>query len=119
MDIKKVDFNNINVENYYKKARVIILIVFLGSILILSIINYGKSRTSAFNGIVEKVKYNVQGFPTITIKGVEYFLSYNNWAFTVPIEKGDKMIKEKGKMNLKLIKRNGKDTIDFLINPKH
>ena len=91
-----------------------ITVVFIAIIIILLIVNNEKMRWYNFDALIQNVSYNVKGDPTITINGTEYFLSYSHWQFGIAkIEKGDRIIKIKGKMDLKLIKKNRRDTINF------
>jgi hypothetical protein len=66
-----------------------------------------------FKGPVEKVKYNIQGTPLVTIRGKEYNLYWTIWHNDVKIYKGDTLIKEKGDRRIKLLRQNSKDTIYF------
>jgi len=108
-------FSQKTVEYFQKNRKWIVTIFFIGGLFLLWVIGYVQIRLTHFNGIVQNVTYSIKGYPTVTINGTNYPLDYPNWGFRVPIEKGDKLIKKKGEMNLKLIKRNRKDTIDFLM----
>ena len=108
-------FSRETVEYFQKNRKRIVTIAVVGGLSLLSIIGYIQIRLMHFNGTVQNVTYSVKGFPTVTINGTNYSLGYPNWGFNVPIEKGDKLIKKKGEMDLKLIKRNRRDTIDFLM----
>ena len=62
-----------------------------------------------FNGIVEKVEYDRQSVPTVTINGKIYYLGSTSWGFNHLISKGDSLLKDSGNMTVKLIKnKNGK-----------
>jgi hypothetical protein len=108
-------FSQKTVEYFQKNRKWIVTIIVIGGLFLLWIIGYIHFRLMDFNGTVQNVTYSVKGFPTVTINGTNYSLDYTNWGFNVPIEKRDKLIKKKGEMNLKLTKRNRKDTIDFLM----
>ncbi|MCQ6959462.1 hypothetical protein [Mucilaginibacter aquariorum] len=69
-----------------------------------------------FKGPVEKIKYNIQGTPLVTIHDKEYNLYWAIWHNDVKIYKGDTLIKEKGDQRIKLIRPNAKDTIYFNTN---
>jgi hypothetical protein len=100
---------------FLKYEKAIITISFFAIILILWLVSNEIVRNYNFDGIVEKVTYSIKGIPKVTIKGVEYHLEYNDYHFNNGlIEKGDRLIKKKGEMDLKLIKSNSKDTINFL-----
>jgi len=64
-----------------------------------------------FKGVVEKVRYDNQKHPLVTVNGKEYFLFYTIWDSNVKIFKGDTIIKEKGDLRIKLIRPNSKDTL--------
>lgn len=64
-----------------------------------------------FKGAVEKVRYDDEGNPWVTVNDKEYFLFYTIWDSNVKIHKGDTIIKEKGDLRIKLIRPNSKDTI--------
>ncbi|MEB0260205.1 MULTISPECIES: hypothetical protein [unclassified Mucilaginibacter] len=70
-------------------------------------------ETWHFKGPVEKVKYNIQGTPLVTIRNKEYNLHWTTWHNDAKIYKGDTLIKEKGDRRVKLIRQNSKDTIYF------
>ena len=65
-----------------------------------------------FKGIVDTVKYDVKGIPTITIDKKQYYLSagYN---FNFQIEKGDTLKKEKQSTVYTLIKQKTGKVILF------
>jgi hypothetical protein len=95
------------------------IIFLVGSIVLVSviaIINNKSADTNYFNmefaGKVESVGYNGQGYPTVTIKGDDYFIGafYN---FKNEIKPGDSLIKVKGQYIFKLIKENSTDTLYF------
>jgi hypothetical protein len=100
---------------FQRNRKLIITIAVVGGLFLLWVIGYMQIRLTHFNGIVQNVTYSIKGYPTVTINGTNYPLNYPYWVFTVPIEKGDRIIKKKDEMNLKLIKRNRRDTIDFLL----
>jgi hypothetical protein len=66
-----------------------------------------------FKGPVEKVKYNIQGTPLVTIRDKEYNLYWTIWHNDVKIYKGDTLIKEKGDRRITLIRQNSRDSIYF------
>lgn len=101
-------------EYFQKNRKWIVTICVIGGLFLLWIIGYIRIRLTHFNGTVQNVTYSIKGYPTVTINGTNYPLDYPYWNFSIPIGKGDRIIKKKGEMNLKLIKRNRKDTIDFL-----
>lgn len=61
--------------------------------------NYG------FNGNVDTVEYDVKGTPTVKIRGREYCLGDNDWLINHQIQQGDSLIKIKGQMTFKIIKK--------------
>jgi hypothetical protein len=98
----------------YKNIKYLIIIALIAIVTILYMVNYEIRKNYCFEGVVENVYYNDKGTPTVTINKESFFLGYNDWDFSiVRVEKGDIMIKKKGDMNLKIIKMDSKDTINF------
>ena len=96
------------------KKKIIGRILFILIILLLCIIGYEQNNLYSFNGFVQNVTYNIKGTPTITINGKDYFLNAPVWQFyPLKIEKGDRMIKKSGEMDLFIIKQRSHDTINF------
>jgi hypothetical protein len=99
-----------------QKNRIIFLVGLVILISVIAIVNGKSSDTKYFNmeftGKVESVGYDIKGYPTLTIKGDNYFIGafYN---FDNKIETGDSMIKVKGQYIFKLIKKNSVDTLYF------
>jgi len=62
-----------------------------------------------FKGEVTKVKYDVKGCPTVTVRGKKYYLF--NVVLMYTINRGDTIIKNKGDLRIKIIRRNTKDTL--------
>ncbi len=98
------------------KEKLIILILAFISLLIWLIYsnkrNYEENLNIEFNGIVETVKYDIKGFPTLTINRVDYRL-VGPYRFDHQIETGDTLIKLKGNIHYKLIKRQTGKIIRF------
>ena len=92
-----------NVGFKYKEA---LILAFIALIIFGLCLTGGKiARDYSFNGVVQQVSYDEKGIPTVTIKGVEYQLGYNDWGRNKDtIEVGDSMIKRKGDTHIKLIK---------------
>lgn len=74
--------------------------------------NYEENLNREFNGIVENVKYDMKGFPTLTINRIDYKL-VGPYRFDRQIETGDSFIKFKGNIHYKLIKRQTGKIIRF------
>ena len=116
------DLFNKNINKYAIIIRSIgWIIIFICVAIILHTIHNTIKRNYNFNGIVENITYDPNRNPVITIKGVEYELSYSGWndgwdIVNNKVEVGDKMIKKKGEMELLLIKHNGRDTTNLLYN---
>ncbi len=98
------------------KEKLIILFLAIISLLIWLIYsnkkNYEENLNIEFNGIVESVKYDIKGFPTLTINRVDYKL-VGPYRFNHQIETGDTFIKFKGNIHYKLIKHNTGKIIRF------
>ena len=103
-----------NYPNFIKRHNKAVLIIFLLTVGILTFINYERIRLMHFTGIVQKVVYARDRRPTVTINGEDYdlFSTFNSLP-DKQIEIGDKMIKKRGDIYFRLIKRNSKDTIGF------
>ena len=95
-----------------------LIILFLAFIFLLTWLiysnkkNYEENLNREFNGIVESVKYDVKGIPTLTINSVDYRLS-GPYRFDHQIETGDTFIKFKGNIYYKLIKHQSGKIIRF------
>lgn len=65
-----------------------------------------------FKGVVQNVSYDEKGIPSVSIKGIKYYLDagYN---FEHAIEQGDSLIKTKGQTRYILVKHNAKATFTF------
>jgi hypothetical protein len=105
-------------RTFFKRYRKIIApICILGVIFVLWLIAYERALNYNFNGIVERISYDAQDEPTVIINGTEYDLGCNNWGIhkdkKETIEVGDSLIKIKGQIFIKLIKRNRKDPATF------
>jgi len=64
-----------------------------------------------FKGPVEHVRYTNDKPLEITVNRKRYILSYAVWDMDIKIYTGDTVIKEKGSLVIKLIRKNSKDTI--------
>lgn len=85
-------------------------------IVVTSITTFGFIRQyrQNFDGVVQKVDYDQQDNPTVTIKNIDYFLSGYGWHFALKkIEAGDRLIKKENSLNLFLVKRNQRDTVNL------
>jgi hypothetical protein len=104
-----------NSFNYPPKTVITTLAIIACAGIALTIIGNTILRNYAFNGEVENVDYDWNRFPIISIKGETYDLNYDGWETNSnKIRIGDRMIKKKGEMTLKLIKQHSRDTIDLL-----
>jgi len=86
--------------------------------LIIYLINKAVNRPAtikgwSFKGPVENVWYTEKGIPSVLIHGTEYNLDYMIWHFDDIIHVGDTIIKRKGDLRLRLIRRNTKDTVFY------
>src|SRR5258708_4070460 len=97
---------------FVKYRDYILPLGFVAIMFALWLIGGEMSLNDSFNGLVQNVNYNEKGIPTVTIKGIEYYLAGENWGhYQDKIETGDSMIKKKGELYIKLIKRNRIDTV--------
>jgi hypothetical protein len=67
----------------------------------------------SFSGSITDIYYNPKGIPTIVVNKKEYDLYLVTWDFSIKLHKGDKVIKNKGDMRIKVIYLNTKDTVLF------
>lgn len=96
------------------KTSLIGLSCFASLIILLHLRSYFITGNYEFDGAVEKISYSSnKGTPKVIIKGQEYILSYNDWNVDREIEQGDSLIKRKGEMSLKLIKKETREVIIF------
>jgi hypothetical protein len=87
--------------------------LFLGMLIFLYVRVYIREKKYRFRGVVQVVIYDDKGTPDVTVNGVKYKLSYNDWNFDHQIQKGDSLIKESNIMVIKLVKLNSGDVIFF------
>ena len=66
-----------------------------------------------FRGVVQNVQYDIQGNATIMINDSTYKPRSNRWAFRGQIQKGNSLIKFKGSMDIKLIKKKTRNEMIF------
>nr|WP_294943667.1 hypothetical protein [uncultured Mucilaginibacter sp.] len=71
------------------------------------------SSKAQFSGVVEKVRYDIHNYQFITINGTEYDLNGMKWHHNIPVHIGDTIIKQRGDLRIKLLRRNSRDTIMF------
>jgi hypothetical protein len=88
-------------------------ILFIGSTLFLNNRNRKRNFSYYFNGKVQSVRYDLKGFPYVTIGSKIYYLSYNNWDFNHQIAKGDTLKKEKNTFTIRLIKYSSGEILVF------
>jgi hypothetical protein len=88
-------------------------VLFLGSMLFLNNRNNKRNFSYYFNGEVQSVRYDLKGFPYVTIASKIYYLSYNNWDFNYRISKGDTLKKEKNTFTISLIKHGTGEILVF------
>jgi hypothetical protein len=104
-------------DSFVKVAFLVIVIIFV----IASITEPKKALEWSFRGPVQKVSYDGQHTPSVTVNHKEYYLYNVKWDREIEIHVGDIIIKEKGDLLIKLVRKNTKDTIydrtidDFLI----
>ena len=100
--------------NWKKAHSGIALLIFIGFIAFMTSFNYLRVRFMHFNGVVEYVSYGQFGNnPEVQINGETYNLYYRGWTNSVKFQRGDKLIKVRNDMHLKIIEPGRKDTIDF------
>jgi len=108
-----------NLRNYPPRLTPIGLVAIAFIFLILILIHNNRIKNYKFKGIVEDVTYNQNRYPVVKINGEEYTLDYDGWGLNEnKIYTGDELIKNKGEMELKLIKPDKKDTINLLFKEK-
>ncbi|MES2587731.1 MAG: hypothetical protein V4622_02055 [Bacteroidota bacterium] len=94
---------------FFSKYKIVIGIsVFL--ILLLGLRLYGNTKKNQFykkeySGIVSEIEYNVKGFPTFLVNGVEGSCSCNNYGGDPIIEVGDSIVKNKNSFDVELYKK--------------
>jgi hypothetical protein len=102
-------------SNWKKAHSGIVLLIFIGFIVFMTSFNYLRLRFMYFNGVVENVSYGQFGNnPEVEIDG-EWYNLYNGWGTNAlrVIQKGDKLIKARNNMHLKIVEPGKKDTIDL------
>jgi len=72
-----------------------------------------RARQTQFSGVVEKVRYDIHKYQFITINGTEYDLNGMKWHHNIPVHNGDTIVKQRGDLRIKLLRRNSRDTIMF------
>ena len=70
-----------------------------------------KSLKWHFKGTVEYVYYNDKNTPHVVVNNKKYDLFYAIWDKSIKINVGDTLIKQKGSLLIKLIRKNGTDTL--------
>ncbi|WDF56536.1 hypothetical protein [Mucilaginibacter sp. KACC 22063] len=73
-----------------------------------------ENLSNSFNGIVQKVEYNVKGMPSVMVHDKQYHL-IGGYNFEYKISKGDSLIKRKNSTVYKLIKK-GTDSVFLFEN---
>lgn len=91
------------------RQYIILATIFIGSFFVymiyISVKANDKYLDIEFNGKVQNVRYDVKGFPYVTIKDKEFYLGVNT-NFEYLIEKGDSVTKRKANSEIILIKQN-------------
>ncbi|MGZ3751782.1 MAG: hypothetical protein ACXVB0_01510 [Mucilaginibacter sp.] len=72
-----------------------------------------KNLENNFKDTVAAVRYDLKGLPEVIIKGKRYYLTAG-YSFEHKIETGDSLIKLKGQLTYKLVKK--KSGVVFLFN---
>lgn len=84
-------------------------------ITVLAYLNFTASKRLKgyeMKGVVDRITYDVKGLPYVDVNGTQYYLG-GPWNFEHKIEEGDSIIKRKGDMSIKLIKKNTGEIIQF------
>ena len=100
-------------KNFWSGALFVLIGGFLLGVPITRRKNLEHAKEKHFKGVVEKIHYNIQEYPTITLNGKKYDLTHMKWHRNFMIHVGDTIIKIKGDPRIKLIKPNTRDTIYF------
>lgn len=83
--------------------------VFFAFVLLFHISGCIKEKGYKFSGIVQDIKFDVEGFPAVKINGKIYPIGIPNRRFYQNIQIGDSLIKQKNSTLYKLVKhRTGK-----------
>ncbi len=103
-------FMDSNTKNYYWGG-----LAFFVLFVIFSVVNKSIESKKAlkwhFKGPVEYVYYNDKNTPHVVINHKKYDLFYAIWDKSIKINVGDTLIKQKGSLFIKLIRKNGTDTL--------
>ena len=100
------------------KTRVLIILFYLVSACFYNCTyttnkdSYEINKNINFRGVVQSVKYDEKGFPTIKLDD-KYFYLEGPYNFNFKIEKGDILIKQKGSTSYKLVKQISHEIIIF------
>ncbi|WP_316828769.1 hypothetical protein [Pedobacter miscanthi] len=90
----------------------LVLAVFYGFFFIVFIRGKRKEKASAFSGIVQSVKYDAKGIPTVEIDNRKIYVSASfNW--NNQIQAGDYIEKKAGENVYKVIKQDNKQILIF------
>ena len=90
-----------------------LIVVFIFIVIINRVLGPRKVLKMHFKGPVEKVWYDLKGYPFVIVKGHEYDLYGVIWHFNIKIKKGDIIIKKKGDLRIEVIKTGARDTLRF------
>lgn len=66
--------------------------------------NRGDSLSNNFHGILTQIKYDVKGFPEVTVDGRDYYL-LAGCNFDYLIKEGDSLTKQQGSNTYRLVKK--------------
>ena len=112
MDIHK-KFMDFQRTSYNIWIRVLISIIVVSAIRYFQTYKKVETKNWVFKGPVQKVYYDIKGFPTITVNGNNYNLFFAIWHFKTKIYIGDTVIKYKGSRRIYLIRHGTADTLFY------
>lgn len=89
-----------------RKIGLIVVVLFF----IVTFFNFlgGKFQRKAlhFSGVIEKIRYDKKMIPIVTVNGKSYYLSALG-SFHKEVNVGDSVVKHRGDLKLKIVKRDG------------
>jgi hypothetical protein len=100
-------------KNFWGGVVLVLIVGCLVGVPITRRKNLEYAKEQHFKGVVEKIHYNTQGYPTITLNGKKHDLINMKWHRDFIIHTDDTIIKIKGDSRIKLLKPNSRDTIYF------
>ncbi len=102
---------DLNVKREYDSAVKIIFFVMVIIFITNSILEPKKALKWSFKGPVQKVSYDGQHTPSVTVHYKKYYLYNVQWDRQIKIHVGDTIIKKKDNLLIMLIRKNSRDTI--------